>query len=47
MPTGKILGIVDTRDEFDALIRALNSADFDKGEVLCGDEGGLAARLTK
>jgi len=39
VPTGKVLGIVDTRDEFDRLVRALNTAGFDKVEALCGEEG--------
>ena len=39
VPTGKVLGIVDTRDQFDVLIRALNTAGFDKVEALWGDEG--------
>jgi hypothetical protein len=39
VPTGKVLGIVDTRDEFEGLARALNNAGFDKIEALCGEEG--------
>ena len=39
VPTGKVIGIVDTREEFDVLIRALKSAGFDKVEALCGEEG--------
>ncbi len=39
VPTGKVLGIVDTREEFDALIRALKTAGFDKVEALFGEEG--------
>jgi hypothetical protein len=39
VPTGKVLGIVDTRQEFDALIPALTSAGFGKVEALCGEEG--------
>lgn len=39
VPTGKILGIVDTREQLDALIRALNTARFDKVEALVGEEG--------
>lgn len=39
VPTGKVLGIVDTRDEFDGLIRALNNAGFDKIEALSGEDG--------
>lgn len=38
-PTGKVLGIVDTREEFDVLIRALKTAGFDKVEALCGQDG--------
>jgi hypothetical protein len=30
---------VDTREEFDAMIGALNTAGFDKVEALLGDEG--------
>jgi hypothetical protein len=39
VPTGKVLGIVDTRNEFEALIRALNTAGFDKVEAIFGEEG--------
>ena len=39
VPTGKILGIVDTREEFDVLIPALAKAGFDKVEAICGEEG--------
>lgn len=38
-PTGKVLGIVDTRDEFDVLIQALAKAGFNKVEALFGEEG--------
>jgi hypothetical protein len=38
-PTRKVLGIVDTRGEFDALIEALKAAGFNKVEALCGEEG--------
>lgn len=37
-PTGKVLGIVDSRAEFDTLAQALTSAGF-KAQSLCGDEG--------
>ncbi|MCE9552590.1 MAG: hypothetical protein K8T91_04325 [Planctomycetes bacterium] len=37
-PTGKVLGIVDSRAEFDTLAQALTSAGF-KAEALCGEEG--------
>lgn len=37
-PTGKVLGIVDSRAEFDVLGQALTSAGF-KTEALCGKEG--------
>ena len=39
VPTGKILGIDDTRDDFDGLIQALAKAGFDKVEAICGEEG--------
>lgn len=39
VPTGKVLGIVDTQEQFDVLIQALKTAGFDKVEALCGDEG--------
>lgn len=38
-PTGKVLGIVDTRDEFDTLAKGLKTAGFDKVEAICGEEG--------
>ncbi|HSG70624.1 MAG TPA: hypothetical protein VLA12_09440 [Planctomycetaceae bacterium] len=38
-PTGKLLGIVDTREELKALTQALESAGFHKIEVLSGEEG--------
>jgi len=38
-PKGKVLGVVDTREEFDALIPALTTAGFDKVEALSGEEG--------
>lgn len=38
-PTGKLLGIVDTRDELNVLTPALESAGFHKIEVLSGEEG--------
>ena len=39
VPTGKVLGIVDTREQFDVLMGALKAAHFDKVEALCGEEG--------
>lgn len=39
VPTGKVLGIVDTREQFDVLMGALKAARFDKVEALCGEEG--------
>jgi hypothetical protein len=39
VPTGKLLGIVDTRAEFDDVVRALKSAGFDKITAICGEEG--------
>lgn len=39
VPTGKVLGIVDTRDEFEVLVQALTKAGFDKVEALFGEEG--------
>jgi hypothetical protein len=39
VPTGKVLGIVDTREQFDVLADALGAAGFDKVEALCGGEG--------
>jgi hypothetical protein len=39
VPAGKILGIVDTRNEFEALVPALAEAGFDKVQALVGDEG--------
>lgn len=38
-PTGKVLGIVDSRAALDALSQAMASAGFDKIKVLSGDEG--------
>jgi hypothetical protein len=38
-PTGKVLGIVDTRADFDRLVSALRDAGFDKIEALVGEEG--------
>jgi len=39
LPIGKILGIVDTRADFDAMAKDLQSAGFDKIEVFSGDDG--------
>jgi hypothetical protein len=38
-PTGKVLGIIDTRADFDRLVSALRDAGFDKIEALVGEEG--------
>ena len=38
-PTGKVLGIADTRADVDKAAKALVDAGFKKVEVLCGDEG--------
>ena len=38
-PTGRVLGIVDTRADFDRLVAALQRSGFDKIEAICGDEG--------
>ncbi len=38
-PTGKLLGIVDSRAQFDELVPALRTAGFDKIEALVGAEG--------
>lgn len=38
-PTGKVLGIVDTRAQLDELVPALATAGFEKNEVLSGEEG--------
>src|SRR3954452_12296473 len=38
-PTGKVLGIVDSRADFDKLVPALEGAGFDRIEALCGDDG--------
>lgn len=38
-PKGKVLGVVHTRAELDALVRALQSAGFEEIEALNGDEG--------
>ena len=39
VPTGKVLGIVNTQAEFEAVVQALRSAGFDKITTICGDEG--------
>lgn len=45
-PTGKLLGIVDSRADLDRLVPALRDGGFDKIEVLVGDEGvGLLERI--
>src|SRR5688572_4982383 len=45
-PTGKLLGIVDTRAQLDQLVPALRGAGFDKIEALVGEEGvGLLERI--
>ncbi len=38
-PTGKVLGVVDTRAGFDELVRALSSAGFDEIEEMDGVDG--------
>lgn len=38
-PTGKVLGIVETRAAFEKLVPALKAAGFDKIESLFGEEG--------
>jgi hypothetical protein len=38
-PTGKVLGIVDSRAVLDGLARAMGSAGFAKIKVLSGEEG--------
>src|SRR5687768_10880477 len=45
-PKGKLIGIVDTRADFDRLVPALRDAAFDKIEALVGEEGvGLLERI--
>src|SRR6188768_4499486 len=45
-PAGKLLGIVDTRADFDRLVPALRDGGFDKIESLVGAEGvGLLERV--
>jgi hypothetical protein len=39
VPTGKVLGIVDTRAAFDDVARALQAGGFQKIEAISGDEG--------
>jgi hypothetical protein len=39
VPTGKVLGIVDTRAEFDEVVRALRGAGFNKITAIWGEEG--------
>lgn len=38
-PTGKLLGIVDTRADFDRLVPALREEGFHKIQALVGEEG--------
>lgn len=38
-PTGKTLGIVDTREQFDALVQVLETAGFNRNYYLHGEEG--------
>ena len=46
-PTGKVLGIVESRVEFESLAQALTAAGL-KAEALCGDDGvGLLERIDK
>lgn len=39
VPVGKVLGIVDTRAEFDDVVQALRSAGFDTITAISGEEG--------
>jgi hypothetical protein len=39
VPTGKVLGIVNTQAEFEAVVQALRSAGFNKIAAICGEEG--------
>ena len=39
VPTGKMLGIVDTQADFDRVIPALEKAGFKKIQALFGDDG--------
>lgn len=39
VPTGKVLGIVDTRAEFDDVVQALRGAGFNKITAIWGEEG--------
>lgn len=39
VPAGKVLGIVDTRNEFDQLVPALANAGFEKVTALVGEDG--------
>lgn len=38
-PTGKVLGIVDTRGQFDDVVAALKRAGFDRIQALHGPDG--------
>ena len=38
-PTGKVLGIVETRADYEKLVPALKAAGFDRIESLFGDDG--------
>lgn len=38
-PTGKLLGILDTRADFDNAVHALKSAGVTSIKALCGEEG--------
>lgn len=38
-PTGKLLGILDTRADFDNVVRAMKSVGLTSIEALCGDDG--------
>lgn len=39
VPTGKIVGVVDTQKQFDDVVGALRKAEFDEIQSLHGDEG--------
>lgn len=38
-PTGKLLGILDTRADFDNVVRAMKDAGLTSIEALCGEDG--------
>lgn len=39
IPTGKVLGIVDTRDKLDDVVQALRDAGFNRITAIWGEEG--------